>query len=114
MALFFDAAWFDARLKSLGLSRSDLGTAMGLTEQEILELWKDQRELKSRDVRIIAALLGAPPAEIAERAGISTPVPKDDDQAVAMILQRLDRIEKTIVELKALVHAVERAVRRGN
>jgi transcriptional regulator with XRE-family HTH domain len=113
MALFFDAAWFDARLKSLGLSRSELGTALGLTEQELLELWKDQRELKSRDVRIIAALLGAPPAEIAERAGISTPVPKDNDQAVAVILQRLDRIEKTLVELRALVQAIERAVGRG-
>ena len=112
MALFFDSAWFDTRLKSLGLSRSDLGTALGLSEREILELWKDQRELKANDVRIVAALLGASPAEIAEHAGISTPVPKDDDKAVTAILQRLDEIEKALVELTALVQAIERSVRR--
>jgi transcriptional regulator with XRE-family HTH domain len=113
MALFFDSAWFDARLKSLGLSRSDLGTALGLTEREILELWKDQRELKTQDVRIMAALLGASPAEIAGHAGISTPVPKDDDRAMTVILQRLDQIEKTLAELEALVRALDQSVRRG-
>jgi len=111
MALFFDSSWFDTRLKSLGLSRSDLGKSLGLTEEEILELWKDQRELKAQDVRIMAALLGATPAEVAGRAGISTPVPKDDDNA-ASILDRLDRIDKTLAELKTLVHAIDRAVRR--
>jgi transcriptional regulator with XRE-family HTH domain len=108
MELFFDSAWFDARLNSLGLSRSDLGSALGLTEGEILELWKDQREVKARDVRMIAALLGASPAEIAEHAGISTPVPSDDDRATTAILQRLDRIEKTLSELEALVRSIGR------
>lgn len=112
MALFFDSAWFDARLKSLGLGRSDLGNALGLTEQQIADVWKDQRELKANDVRIIAALLGASPAEIAEHAGISTPVPKDDDKAVTAILQRLDKIERALVELKALVQAIDQSVHR--
>src|SRR5579859_7408085 len=111
MALFFDSTWFDARLQSLGLSRSDLGTALGLSDREILELWKDQRELKANDVRIIAALLGAPPAEIAEHAGISTPVPQDD-ATTAAVLYRLDQIEKTLAELKVLVHAIDQSIRR--
>jgi transcriptional regulator with XRE-family HTH domain len=113
MALFFDAAWFDERLKSLGLSRGDLGTALGLTEGGIAELWKDQRELRAHDVRIIAALLGSAPAEIAEHAGISTPVPKDDVSSLAAILQRLERIETTLAELKALVHAMDSSKRHG-
>jgi transcriptional regulator with XRE-family HTH domain len=113
MALFFDSSWFDTRLKSLGLSRSDLGKSLGLSEQQIVELWKDQRELTAREVRIIAALLGAPPAEIAQRAGISTPVPKDDDNVPSSILERLDRIDKTLAELKGLVHAIDRATRRN-
>ena len=112
MALFFDSAWFDARLKSLGLSRSDLATALGLKEGQIAEVWKDQRELKAQDVRIMAALLGATPAEIAGHAGISTPVPEDDDKATTAILQRLDRIEKALDELKALVHTRDQSVRR--
>jgi len=111
MALFFDSTWFDARLQSLGLSRSDLGTALGLSDREILELWKDQRELKANDVCIIAALLGAPPAEIAEHAGISTPVPQDD-ATTAAVLHRLDQIEKTLAELKVLVHAIDQSIRR--
>ena len=113
MALFFDSAWFDARLKSLGLSRSDLGMALGLTEQGILELWKDQREVKAQDVRIMAALLNASPVEISEHAGVSTPLPKDDDGAMTVILQRLDRIEKTLAELEALVRAINQPIRSG-
>lgn len=108
MALFFDSTWFDARLQSLGLSRSDLATALGLSEQEIGEVWKDQRELKANDVRIIAALLGTASLEIAERAGVSTPVPKDDDAKMPAILARLDEIEKTLAELKTRVNAIER------
>jgi hypothetical protein len=105
MALFFDSTWFDARLESVGLSRSDLATALGLAEAEIGDMWKDQRELRAQDVRIIAALLGSSPAEVAEHAGISTPLPKDDDQAIRAIFQRLDRIEKTLAEIKTLLQA---------
>lgn len=112
MALFFDSAWFDTRLRSLGLSRSDLATALGLSEQALGEVWKDQRELKANDVRIIAALLGATPAEVAGHAGTSTPVPKDDDATTAAILRRLDQIDRTLAELRALVHAIEQAARR--
>jgi transcriptional regulator with XRE-family HTH domain len=112
MALFFDSVWFDRRLKSLGLSRSDLGRALGLTEPETHELWKDQRELKAQDVRIIAALLDVTAAEVADRAGVSTPLPKDDDKALPGILDRLDRIEKALAEIKALLSAIGDFVRR--
>jgi transcriptional regulator with XRE-family HTH domain len=88
---------------ALGLSRDDLATALGLTQTEIAEMWKDQRELRPSDVRIIAALLGTSPAEIAEHAGISTPLPKDDGQSMREVVQRLDRLEETVAELKALI-----------
>ena len=45
MALFFDSAWFDARLEASGLRRADVAAALGLTAEQIAELWKDQREL---------------------------------------------------------------------
>lgn len=112
MALFFDSAWFDRRLTSLGLSRADLGSALGLSEGELAEVWKDQRELKGRDVRIMAALLGCSPTDIAEHAGISTPVPKDDAATTNTVLQRLDQIDKTLSDLKGLVQSIDRFIRR--
>ena len=108
MSLFFDSAWFDARLKATGLSRADLAAAMGLTQQQIDEMWKDQRELKASDVRIIAVLLGAPPSEVAERAGISTPVPKELPAANTDVLERLERIEKILGEIRAEIRALKK------
>lgn len=95
MALFFDAAWFDARLAERHLSRTDLGAMLGLDATATGELWKDQRELKAPDVALIAALLNVAPTEIARRAGISTPVPKptaETESRLAAIEAKLDHI----------------------
>lgn len=104
MALFFDSTWFDARLAAAGLQRSDLAAALGLSAEQLGELWKDQRELSAADVRTLARLLCAPAAEVAARAGVSTPVPSDQpDDAVAQVHERLDRLERTLADIKALV-----------
>ena len=103
MALFFDSAWFDSKLAQAGLKKSDIAAALGLTEVQITELWKDQRELKANDVRLLAALLGVTPAEIASRAGISTPVPKDAPVDPHALDERLARIEAELAEIKALI-----------
>lgn len=99
MALFFDSQWFDARLAALGLTRADLGAALGMGETEIAEIWKDQRELTAGHVRVIAALLGAAPKEIATRAGVSTPVPDD----ALRLEQRVARLEEEVERIKALL-----------
>ena len=104
MALFFDSVWFDARLEAAGLRRADVAAALGLSAEQIDELWKDQRELSTGNVRTLSALLGVPPAEIAERAGVSTPVPKSaPSDALVHLNERLDRVERTLAEIKALV-----------
>ncbi len=97
MALFFDAAWFDAQLERLHLNRDNLGAMLGLDGAGVAELWKDQRELSAADVSIIAALFNVPPAEVASRAGISTPVPKaaQNDEIAA----RLQAIEAKLDEV---------------
>ncbi|HTT97514.1 MAG TPA: helix-turn-helix domain-containing protein [Rhizomicrobium sp.] len=97
MALFFDSEWFDARLAASGLKRTDLAAALGLSEHEIAEVWKDQREIAAPQVRVMAALLGVTPQDIARHAGISTPVPRDDAD------ERLARIEGQLQEIKALL-----------
>ncbi len=109
MALFFDSAWFDARLASAGLTRAMIAAALGLTEMQVGELWKDQRELSADDVRMLSALLGAPPAEIADRAGISTPVPKQappDAAVLGDLAERLTRVERALAEIKSLILAL--------
>jgi transcriptional regulator with XRE-family HTH domain len=104
MALFFDSQWFDARLSAAGLQRADLAAALGLDAAQIAEVWKDQRELSAGDVRIMAALLAAPPAEIASRAGVSTPVPKDAaPDGMAELGDRLARVERALAEIKTLI-----------
>jgi len=101
MALFFDGAWFDERLASLGLSRATLAAALGLSEQELAEVWKDQRELSARDVAMLASLLGTTPEDIALRAGVSTPVPRvaSSDPALKAIEERLARVEAMLEEI---------------
>ena len=107
MSLFFDREWFDERLAALGLSKAELAVALGLAEGDIDAMWKDQRELKAGDVRILAALLGVEPREIAHRAGISTPVPTSGDH-LAAVMVRLERIEQMLVELKTEVAALRK------
>lgn len=106
MALFFDQAWFDERLKAVGLSRDDVAKALKLSSEQVAELWKDQRELRAADVSALARLLTAPVAEVAKRAGVSTPIPDESgsvEQRLAEMNERLTRIERMIVELKTLI-----------
>jgi hypothetical protein len=103
MALFFDREWFDARLGALGLSRNDVATALGLSPREIEDMWKDQRELKANDVRVLAALIGAEAAEVAARAGISTPTPRNIVADPADVEGRLERLETLLLEIRALL-----------
>ena len=99
MALFFDASWFDRRLEAAGLTRDIVASALGLDASQIAEVWKDQRELAARDVLTLSRLLGVYAAEIANRAGISTPVPRetpDMEARLAAIEERLKRIEEAL------------------
>lgn len=106
MALFFDQAWFDARLKERGVTRDDVARLLRLSAGEVAEMWKDQRELKACEVLALAKLLNASAAEVANRAGVSTPTPDETADVKARLdemSERLARIERMIMELKALV-----------
>ncbi len=104
MALFFDKDWFDAALARSHMRRADLARALGLSDEEIAELWKDQRELSPAEVSTIAALLAVSPEEIAHHAGVSTPVPRADaGDALARLEARLARVETLLEDMKALL-----------
>jgi hypothetical protein len=98
MALFFDSDWFDARLAKAGLKRTDAARALGLNDIQLAELWKDQRELRTQDVRILAALLAVTPEEAATRAGVSTPIPRPDGRDLET---RVTRIELELVAMRS-------------
>ena len=109
MALFFDADWFDAKLLAKETNRQELADHLGITMKELGDLWKDQRELKSHEVLAIARFLGSTPQEIADRAGVSTPVPQvpADATEIAAKLEemngRLIKLERMMVEIKTLL-----------
>ncbi|HEY2750863.1 DNA-binding protein [Phenylobacterium sp.] len=103
MALFFDAAWFDARLADRGMSRDVLAAAAGMSREDLSLAFKDQRELSAAEVAAFAELLGAAAGEVAGRAGVSTPVPVKVgpiEAQVAALEQRVARLEAEIVRLK--------------
>lgn len=100
MALFFDQAWFDGKLAERGLSREVLAAVAGMSEAELTLVFKDQRELSAAEVAAFAELLGARPAEIAERAGVSTPVPVEEDR-LAALERRVTALEAEVARLKA-------------
>lgn len=96
MALFFDVAWFEARLAERGLGRGALAAGAGLDDAAIALVFKDQRELSAAEVVAFAELLGVAPAEVADHAGVSTPVPD-----AGGVEARLERIEARLAAIEA-------------
>ncbi|HEX5379900.1 MAG TPA: DNA-binding protein [Phenylobacterium sp.] len=101
MALFFDAAWFDGKLAERGLSRRVLAAAAGMSEADLVLVFKDQRELSAEEVAVFAELLGETPHEVARQAGVSTPVPGQGAEArIAALERRVAVLEAEIARLK--------------
>ncbi len=98
MALFFDASWFDGKLEERGLSRAVMAAVAGLSEADLAEVFKDQREVSAGQVAAFAELLGVTAAEVADRAGVSTPAPKADP--VADLERRVAALEAEIARLR--------------
>lgn len=104
MALFFDKAWFESALAARGLDWSVLAAAAGLSGEDMIRIVKDERDVASAEATAFAALLGADPAEVARRCGVTTraAAPKGETETLGA---RLDRIE---AKLDRLLAAVER------
>jgi len=96
MALFFDRKWFEEKLAERGLNPRVMAAAAGMSEAALALAFKDQRELSAEEVGIFADLLGVPATEVADRAGVSTPVPGQGDLA-----GRLAALERKVAVLEA-------------
>ncbi len=104
MALFFDARWFDERLKARELDRADLAVVAEMDAAELALVFKDQMELSAGQVAAFAELLGASAAEIADHAGISTPVPSERSTMEDRIVALECRVASLEAEVSRLRH----------
>ena len=110
MALFFDQEWFDQRLASTGSTRDDVARLLSLSRGQVDEVWKDQRELSADDVTLLARFLNVTPEVVANRAGVSTPVPKREPQLgddVQVLRARVERLEAQVMSLQARLAKLE-------
>lgn len=102
MALFFDRAWYEARLAERGLSRAVLAAVAHMDEASLELAFKDQRELSWSELTAFAELLGVTPAEAALRAGVRTPPDPVDarDKRIAMLEARVAALEARLARLE--------------
>ena len=107
MALFFDQLWYDARLAERGLTRAVLAAVAGMTGEELVLAYKDQRELTAAQIAAFAELLGVPLAEAARRAGVgahAASLPGEGlslEQKVAALEARVAALEAELARRKA-------------
>ena len=107
MALFFDQAWFDDQLLRVGASRADVARLLNLRNEQVSELWKDQRELSAHDVALLAHFLNVPARVIAERAGVSTPMPQDHPSVEATLTDLRSRVERLEAQLRSVLQEMD-------
>lgn len=104
MALFFDAAWFDARLAEKGLDRNALAASAGLERSALHRLFIHERAPTAPELNAFAALLGADIVEISLRCGVANPeAPPSADPAarIETMEARLDEIDAWLATLEA-------------
>jgi len=111
VALFFDAAWFDQRLRVLGLGRASIGAVLHISDEAVDDLFKDQRELKPLEVATLAALLAVPATELAKRAGVGTSA--EPEAPAGPFDERMEAVEQAMARLEERMHRIEDLLARA-
>ena len=103
MSLFFDAAWFDARLAERGLDRGDLAASAGLERTELHRLFTHERAPTAAELEAFAAVLESSVVEVSLRCGVADPAPSPCEDPTARIQNmeaRLDEIDAWLASLE--------------
>jgi hypothetical protein len=111
MALFFDAAWFDARLGELKLDRGALAEAAGLSREDLALVFTNEREASGAEIRAFTSLLGADLIEVSIRCGVAArnTVPADADAGA-----RLDHLSARLDAIDSWIDEFERETRKAS
>jgi transcriptional regulator with XRE-family HTH domain len=94
MSLFFDAAWFDAKLAARNLDRAALAIAAGIDRGELHGIFTNERAPTLEEMESFARVLETDLLEITLRSGVAERAPAGADTA--------DRIESIEARLKAI------------
>ncbi len=106
MSLFFDAAWFDARLAAKGLSRASLAVAAGISLPEMGALFSNERAPNGAELAAFSQSLDADLVEVTLRGGVSSR--ESSGEACA----RIESIEARLDAMDAWLDAFEREARK--
>jgi transcriptional regulator with XRE-family HTH domain len=105
MSLFFDAAWFDAKLASRGLAREALAQAAALGAADLEAVFTNLRSPTAQELNAFAQALGADLVEVTLRSGVvarGAPPPADSTSArIESIEARLDAMDAWLAEFEA-------------
>lgn len=104
MSLFFDAAWFDAKLSERGLDRAALAVAAGIERAELHRIFTNERAPTAEELGVFATVLSADLLEVTLKSGVATrdAAPSEDSgDRLADIEARLDAIDSWLAEFEA-------------
>jgi hypothetical protein len=101
MPLFFDAAWFDARLRARGLDRTGLAALTGLADRELRSIFANDRAPTTLELSALAEALGADIVEVALHAGVALRAGEGDTLTrIESIEARLDAMDVWLEEFE--------------
>jgi hypothetical protein len=105
MSLFFDAAWFDAKLAERGLDRAAVAIAAGLERAELHAVFTNERPASAADLEAFARVLQSDLVEVTHKSGVAArETPAEDAGAsdrIEDIEARLDAIDTWLAEFEA-------------
>lgn len=103
MSLFFDAAWFDAKLAERGLDRISLAVAAGLDRADLHGIFTNERAATAEELRVFSSCLGVDLLEVTLRAGVAPRAPAasaDTSDRIESIEERLNAIDAWLAEFE--------------
>lgn len=105
MSLFFDAAWFDARLAERGLDRGDLAVAAQIERAALHSIYSNERAASAVELAAFASVLQADLVQVTLRAGVAARPAEveaegDADSRIESIEARLNAIDDWIAEFE--------------
>lgn len=109
MSLFFDAVWYDQRLRARGIDRGWLASAAGLDSEGLQAIFENRRAPTSTELEAFSVTLEADILEVTLRAGFTSRASPEDAPATSA---RIESIEARLDAIDAWIEDFEREHRK--